>query len=138
MKNLTYRDCVDCIDAVFKSAKEDKGLPICVAIVDGHGDMIAFGRMDGAPMRSIDISANKAYTCIYMDRDTHEFRAMMDKFDFELNWFGNPRLTALPGGIRIKDDSGCVGAIGLSGRLAEHDQQLAELGVEFLKARLAR
>jgi uncharacterized protein GlcG (DUF336 family) len=128
---------VECIDVVFKSAKEDGGLPVCVAIADAHGDLIAFGRMDGAPMRSIAISRDKAFTCIYMDRDTHEFRAMMDKFDFELTWFGNPRLTALPGGVRIKDEAGCVGAIGLSGRLAEDDQALAVLGAEFLKKRLS-
>ena len=63
--------------------------------------------MDGAPMRSIAISRDKAFTCIYMDRDTHVFRAMMDKFDFKLDWFGNPSLTALPGGVRVKDDQGC-------------------------------
>lgn len=138
MKTLTYRHCVDCIDVVFKRAKEDGGLPVCAAIADAHGDLIAFGRMDGAPVRSIVLSRAKAFTCIYMDRDTHEFRAMMDKFDFELNWFGNSRLTALPGGIRIKDGSGCVGAIGLSGRLAEEDQVLALLGAEFLKQELSR
>ena len=81
--------------------------------------------MDGAPMRSIAISRDKAFTCIYMDRDTHVFRAMMDKFDFKLDWFGNPSLTALPGGVRVKDDQGCVGSIELSGRLAEDDQGVA-------------
>ena len=138
MKTPTYRDCVECIDAIFARAKEDGGLPVCAAITDAHGDLAAFGRMDGAPMRSIPLSQDKAFTSIFMDRDTHEFRAMMEGFGFELTWFGNSRLTALPGGVRIKDDEGCVGAIGLSGRKAEDDQELAELGVEFMRKRLGQ
>lgn len=113
-------------------------MPVCVAIADEHGDLIAFGRMDGAPMRSIALSRDKAFSSIFMDRDTREFRDMMTKFDFELSWFGSARLTALPGGMRVKDETGCVGAIGLSGRLAEHDEELALLGVEYLKNRLSR
>lgn len=64
-----------------------------------------------------------------MGCDTHEFRAMMEKFHFKLDWFGNPRPPALPGGVRVKDDQGRIRSIGLSDRLAEHDQALDELGV---------
>lgn len=79
MTALTYKVCVDCIDAIFAVAADDGGLPVCVAIADAHGGLIAFGRMEGAPMRSVTLSRNKAFTAIYMDRDTDVFRDMIDK-----------------------------------------------------------
>ena len=136
MPAMTYQDCVECIDIIFARAAEDGGLPVCAAIVDSHGDMVAFGRMDGAPERSVVLSRDKAHTCIYMDRDTHVFRDMMTENGFQLDWFNNPQLTGLPGGLRIVPNSGCVGAIGLSGRSAEDDQVLAQLGVDHLRAKL--
>lgn len=137
MKQLSYRDCVDCIDAIFTQAKQDKGLPVGVSITDAHGDLIAFGRMDGAPMRTIPLSRNKAFSAVYMDRDTDKFRDMNSQFGFDLTWFVHPQLTSLPGGVRVVDAKGCVGAIGLSGRAADKDHELAELGREFLVKRLA-
>ena len=136
MTVLTYKDCVDCIDAIFAAAANDDGLPVCVAITDTHGDLIAFGRMDGAPMRSVALSRNKAYTAIYMDRDTDVFRDMIVKDGNELSWFTNPNLTALPGGVRIVLPLGCVGAIGISGRHADDDYILTKIGLEHMKATL--
>jgi glc operon protein GlcG len=135
MRAPTYQECVECIGAIFARAG-DKGLPICAAIVDGHGDLIAFGRMDGAPMRSVHLSRDKAFTAIYMSRDTTEFRDMMGHFGFELNWFANPHLTALPGGVRIRDEKVTVGAIGISGRTADEDHELARFGLEQLRPKL--
>lgn len=137
MKKLSYRDCVDCIDTIFKKASTDKGLPVGAAITDAHGDLVAFGRMDGAPMRTIALSRNKAFTAIYMDRDTTVFRDMLDQYSFDLTWFVHPQLTALPGGVRVLHGDACLGAIGLSGRSADQDHELAALGLEFLKTRLA-
>ena len=136
MRNLTYADAVECIDLIFEQATKDKGLPLCVGVVDGHGDLIAFGRMDGAPIRSVEISRDKAYTCIYMGRNTHEFQGMLTEFGFQVNWFSSPRLTGLPGGLRIQDESGCVGALGVSGRRADQDQELAQLAVDHIVKKL--
>ncbi|HLH77228.1 MAG TPA: heme-binding protein [Candidatus Binataceae bacterium] len=137
MRAPTYQECVECIGAIFAQAAANKGLPISAAIVDGHGDLVAFGRMDGAAMRTVNLSRDKAYSAIYMSRDTNEFRDMMAHFGFELNWFANPRLTALPGGVRIRDDQVTVGAIGISGRTADEDHELARFGFERLRPKLS-
>jgi glc operon protein GlcG len=47
-------------------AKSDFGRPICVAISDHAGEMLGFMKMDGAPLRSIQISQRKAYTSARM------------------------------------------------------------------------
>jgi uncharacterized protein GlcG (DUF336 family) len=40
------------------------GVPVNVAILDDGGNLKAFSRMDGAPILSIEIAQNKAYTAL--------------------------------------------------------------------------
>ena len=85
-----------------------------VAILDG-GNLKAFSRMDGAPILSIEIAQNKAYTALF-GVSTQEF------FNFIR---GDPsllagiptlaRVAAWGGGFPINVDGEIVGAIGLSG-----------------------
>jgi uncharacterized protein GlcG (DUF336 family) len=86
-----------------------------VTIVDDGGNLKAFTRMDGAPILSIEMSQNKAYTALF-GVSTQEF------FDFIQ---GDPsllagvptlaRVAAWGGGFPIKVNGEIVGAIGLSG-----------------------
>ena len=48
MKRLEHRGCQECIEIIFQKALEDRGRPVSVAVVDDYGDLITFGRMDGA------------------------------------------------------------------------------------------
>jgi uncharacterized protein GlcG (DUF336 family) len=137
MESVGYSDCMDCITAIIEAAaSDDDKPPIGVSIVDPHGDLIAFGRMDGAYPRSIHLSRSKAFTAVFMGRDTHEFRDMLSAGNIDLASFGRlGELTALPGGVRIMDGATCLGAIGISGRSGEEDLELARGGLEFLEAR---
>jgi uncharacterized protein GlcG (DUF336 family) len=86
-----------------------------VAILDDGGNLKAFSRMDGAPIATIEMAQNKAYTAL-LGVSTQEF------FDFIQ---GDPsllagiptlsRMAAWGGGFPIKVDGEIVGAIGLSG-----------------------
>src|SRR3954470_13136433 len=86
-----------------------------VAILDDGGNLKAFSRMDGAPILSIEIAQNKAYTALF-GVSTQEF------FDFIQ---GDPsllagiptlaRVAAYGGGFPIKVNGEIVGAIGVSG-----------------------
>jgi uncharacterized protein GlcG (DUF336 family) len=86
-----------------------------VTILDDGGNLKAFTRMDGAPILSIEMSQNKAYTALF-GVSTQEF------FDFIQ---GEPsllagiptlaRVAAWGGGFPIKVNGEIVGAIGLSG-----------------------
>jgi uncharacterized protein GlcG (DUF336 family) len=86
-----------------------------VTILDDGGNLKAFTRMDGAPILSIEMSQNKAYTALF-GVSTQEF------FDFIQ---GDPsllagiptlaRVAAWGGGFPIKVNGEIVGAIGLSG-----------------------
>src|SRR6202163_2515874 len=52
------------VDASLAKAKE-LGVSENVAIVDDGGNLKAFGRMDGAPILSIQMAQNKAYTALF-------------------------------------------------------------------------
>ena len=47
-------------------AQQDFQRPICVAVCDAQGLLVAFARMEGAPVRSIAISQGKAYSAARM------------------------------------------------------------------------
>jgi cob(I)alamin adenosyltransferase len=127
---------MEAIHSIMEVANKDGKAPIGVSIVDAHGDLVAFGRMDGTFARSVTLSRNKAFTAVYMGRDTHDFREMLAKGSIDILSFGRPgELTALPGGARIMDGAVCLGGIGVSGRTSDEDLELARGGLELLKRR---
>ncbi|MFL9937094.1 heme-binding protein [Paraburkholderia sp. RL18-103-BIB-C] len=49
-------------------AAERFGKPVCVAVCDAHGFLVAFSLADGAPVRTIALSQQKAYTSTRIGR----------------------------------------------------------------------
>jgi glc operon protein GlcG len=117
-----------------EKASRDFGRPVCVSVCDKNGYLIAFARMNGSPMRSIDISRRKAYTAIWMAVPTHEFLERLHKDQVEASYFGDETLSALPGGYPLKDgDGNIVGAVGVSGLAPSEDQSIAAAMAELVK-----
>lgn len=129
---LTYARANACIDAIFQRAASDGGRPVAVAIVDEHGDLIAFGRMEGAPVRAAAIAPNKAYSAARLERDTDTWGKQLADGHQEGSWFGDPRYCGLPGGLAIREGSEVVGGIGISGRTGAEDKELAVFGMTKL------
>ncbi|MGU7770304.1 GlcG/HbpS family heme-binding protein [Burkholderia sp. MR1-5-21] len=101
--------------------------PICIAVCDGHGFLAGFLRMDDAPVRSIQISQQKAYTCVRMGVTTVALLDRLRQENIPLSYFCDPLLTALPGGAVLTDRHGRVsGAIGVSGLAPADDQAMAD------------
>ena len=70
MPGLTLDIARRCLDRAMASAKQEFKRPICVAVCDPQGFLLAFARMEGAPVRSIQISQGKAYTAARMGVST--------------------------------------------------------------------
>jgi glc operon protein GlcG len=103
------------------------GKPVCIAVCDSHGFLVGFSRMDNAPVRSIQISQQKAYTCTRVGVTTEAFLARLRKEDVPIGYFCDPLLTALPGGALLRDaQDSVIGAIGISGLAPAEDQQIAD------------
>ncbi len=108
-------------------ATQDPGRPICVAVCDERGLLIAFARMAGAPARGVRIAQGKAYSAARMGVTTEAVLARLHREQIAIGYFCDPELTALPGGSPIKDGSGQVrGAIGVSGLSSAQDQGITD------------
>ena len=116
------------------SAAKEKALAINtkmnIAIVDAGANLVAFARMDGAWLGSLDISIKKAKTARYFDMNTGIIGSLSQPggslFNIE---HSNNGLITFPGGIPIKDANGeIIGAIGVSGSSVENDHTVAEAG----------
>jgi uncharacterized protein GlcG (DUF336 family) len=118
-------------EAVAKAT--ELGVAENVAILDDGGNLKAFRRMDGAPILSIEIAQNKAYTALF-GVPTQDF------FDFIQ---GDPsllagiptlaRVAAYGGGFPIQVDGDIVGAIGLSGApTVQNDEECARAALALV------
>ena len=86
-----------------------------VVILDDGGNLKAFGRMDGAPIPTIEMAQNKAYTAL-LGVSTHDFFNFI-KTDPSL-LAGVPKLSRMAawgGGFPITVNGEVVGAIVVSG-----------------------
>ena len=102
------------VNAAVAKARE-LGVTENVAILDDGGNLKAFRRMDGAPILSIEIAQNKAYTALF-GVSTQDFFDFIQGDPSLLAGIPNlARVAAWGGGFPIKVDGEVVGAIGLSG-----------------------
>ncbi len=126
MTSLTLERANELIRHAIEKAAADYGRPICAAICDSTGFLVAFQRVEGAPVRSIAISQGKAYSAARMQANTDALLERLRRENIALSYFCDDGLTALPGGSIIKNVEGViVGAVGISGLAAAEDQQIA-------------
>ncbi len=113
---------------------------MCIAVVDESGHLIAFTRMDGGKVTSVDIAINKAFTAACARRGTHELNQMAvpGKPSFGINTTNQGRYTIVGGGLPVVVEGQIVGGIGCSSGTAEEDQIVAAAGIEYLLACLKR
>ncbi len=105
-----------------------------IAIVDAGANLLAFARMDGAWLGSLDISIKKAKTARYFDMNTGIIGELSQPGGSLYNIeHSNNGLITFPGGIPIKNAKGeIIGAIGVSGSSVENDHAVAEAGANAI------
>jgi len=124
-------------EVVIKAAKEkarEMGVKMNIAVVDSGANLVAFGRMDGAWLGSVDISIKKAKTARFFDMNTGEIGNLSQPGGSLYNIeHSNAGLITFPGGIPLKNSSGeIIGAIGVSGSTVEDDHAVAEAGLKAI------
>ena len=103
---------------------------VAVAVVDTHGFLVYFERMDQTQTASMDIAIGKAKAAATYRRPTRVFMDVINK--------GGPATATLPGvfaspgGVPIMVDGKVVGAVGVSGVTSVQDAQIAEAGIAAL------
>ena len=133
MKAIGLHQAQLLVTKALEMAAADFQRPICVAVCDTQGFLLAFARGDGAPVRSVQISQGKAYSAARMGVNTEAFLARLHRENIEASYFCDDRLTALPGGAVLKNADGQVlGGAGISGLTSAEDQTIANALAELV------
>ena len=112
------------------------GVPMNIAVVDAGANLVAFERMEGAWLGSIDIAINKAFTSRAFDIETQalgEHSQSGGQF-FGIHASNHGRVMVFAGGVPLKHKGQVVGAVGVSGGLGEQDQAVAKAAAEAFGA----
>lgn len=110
-------------------------VPMNIAVVDDGGHLMAFARMDGAKLSSIDIALNKAHAAAIRRQATGPARSG-DEVNLLLSLGlaigSRAQQTPIRGGFPLEVNGECVGAIGVSAGTEDQDAEVARAGVEAL------
>ncbi len=125
---LSHRDALVILDAI-RNDLERTERGAAVAVVDDHGELLAFVRTDGCRLPSITIAMNKAYTAAREQTESKNIGEASKTEGFPMTNFGELRYVSWGGGVPISADGRVVGAVGVSGLPEADDMELARLGV---------
>jgi uncharacterized protein GlcG (DUF336 family) len=106
---------------------QKNGWNVAVAVVDNHGFLVYFERMDNTQTASMDIAVGKARAAATYRRPTRVFTDVINK--------GGPATATLPGvfaspgGLPIMVDGKVTGGVGVSGVTGDQDEQCAKAGL---------
>jgi uncharacterized protein GlcG (DUF336 family) len=100
---------------------------VAVAVVDTHGFLVYFERMDDTQTASMDIAVGKARAAATYRRPTRVFMEGINKGGAATATL--PGVFASPGGVPIMVDGKVTGAVGVSGVTGDQDEQCAKAGL---------
>ena len=100
---------------------------VAVAVVDNHGFLVYFERMDNTQTASVEIAQIKASAAATYRRPTRAFAEAIASGRTALVTF--PGIVASPGGLPILKNGKVVGGVGVSGVQGGQDEQCAEAGL---------
>lgn len=137
-KRLDIKDAGILIEGARNKAAEI-GVPMCIAIVDESGNLIAFERMDGGKITSVTIAQDKAYTAAAARKATHDYNAVCKpgSLVFGIHTSMGGRLSVVGGGLPISADGEVVGGIGLSSGTPDQDMVCAQAGIDHWNAKIS-
>jgi glc operon protein GlcG len=127
--NLSHGEAQALIETV-RAKAEAAGKAVVIAVADGHGELVAFLRMDRGPLPSVDIAINKAYTAARERKESGAIGAGMRESRTPMTNYGSLRYTGWGGGLPILHEGKVIGGIGVSGLTEEEDVELARAALK--------
>lgn len=113
---------------------ERRSILVSAAVVDAGGNLVAFGRMDGAEIAGPVLAVDKAYTAVANRIATSELATLAAPGGelFGLHANGGGRFVIFGGGVPITVEGTVVGGVGVSGASAADDEACAMAALECL------
>ena len=148
MITIDYKDAEIIIQKIKEHVTNNSGI-VSAAVVDCTGELVHFMRMSGAPIGTVSLAINKAYTAVRALLDTSELRNRDRNWQRQIGTYGDNRYTYIKGGVcikikktavsRITDESIIygnkteiiIGGIGVSGLSEDEDEKAALVGLNY-------
>jgi glc operon protein GlcG len=133
IQTIDYSEAKRTVDLIVEKALQMQKAAV-IAVADSHGDLVCFARMDGAPVSSIRIAMNKAWTAARERKPTKEIgdKVKHPEKGHDIAYYGDPQYLGWGGGIPVWKNGEVIGAVAVSGLSSTEDVALAEIGVESL------
>ena len=128
---ITAREARIAIDAITAELAR-RGKTAVIAVADSHGELIAFLRLEGAPLGSVAIAQNKAFTAGRRGEPSGNVGRGIRADGWDIAYLGDPRYIGWDGGLPVLIDGTCAGAVAVSGLTGEEDTELAALGIQHI------
>ena len=135
VNRLSIDDARLLIEGARRKAREIE-VPMCIAVCDESGNLIAFERMDGGKILSVTLAQNKALTAA-MSRNATAFyneKCVPGNLAFGIHTAQEGRFCIVGGGVPVRVESAVVGGIGVSSGTPEQDIECAEGGIAYWQA----
>jgi len=132
---LTLEGAQLVLAAAVSRAAEIK-VPMDIAVVDDGGHLLAFARMDGAKLSSVEIAIRKAHCAAIRRLPSGPARSGEEVnlvLSLGISIASHGRQIPLRGGLPLLVDGACVGAIGVSNGTEDQDVDVAQAGARALE-----
>lgn len=133
IKRLDIEDARKLI-AGARARADEIGVPMCIAVTDEGGNLIAFERMDGGKITSITLAIDKAFTAAAARKPTHEYGTASQPGApaYGIASAIGGRLMVVGGGLPVVAEGEVAGAIGVSSGTPQQDREVAQAGIDAL------
>lgn len=130
---INYSEAKQAVDVIVERGRQ-MHKAVVVAVADCHGELLAFARMDTAPVSSVVIAMNKAWTAARSGKPTQEIgeKVRNPEKGHDIAYYGDPRFVGWGGGIPVFKDGEVAGAVAVSGLSSSEDASLAKLGTDLI------
>ncbi len=120
------------IIAAARAKANEIGEPVCIAVTDESGNLLAFERMNGSKITSINLAIDKAYTAAGVQKGTQLLGEVSQPGApaYGLSSTLGGRMVVIAGGVPVLVDGQVVGSIGVSGGSPTQDLEVAEAGLQ--------
>ncbi|MGZ6126066.1 MAG: GlcG/HbpS family heme-binding protein [Myxococcales bacterium] len=122
------------VAAAASSEARKNGWFMAIAVVDPAGTLVYYEKADTTQLGSADVAIDKARSAALYKRPTKAFEDALAKGGLGLRILGLKGAVPVDGGVPLLVEGKLVGAIGVSGDLAEHDAQCAGAGAAAVAA----
>lgn len=133
-ESITAERAVPLVAAVIAEAmKSPRNWKLAVAVVDTHGELVYFYKMDQTQLASPAIAINKARTATRFRRSTETWFNVMQTQAGSYAPTLDPTLVGSPGGVLLIQGSKIIGALGCSGATGAQDHVACKAGADTIK-----